>query len=267
MPIYIFIDKNVHSEYQTYKENQDYFEYITKEKNTSPIFKFAHVDDINIFRFIDLVRNKPIKTFDKVDEIEHYLKHQFAGLFYSYLENLKKESEKTKILDTVSELNNVALRMNEMLTSVGKKILGNENEEYEEVIFNQLKIIIKSFTEHFYQYISFENEYSNDVLNDININEIVDVFVKVCLYDYNLNDEKKKYSAYRDIERNLLDTINKELTQIDPRVTFKKIDIFHITIRFKQNVEPFINNVKNGNDVLKEEVSKTFLNLLAEFPF
>ena len=97
-------------------------------------FKFAHVDSLNVFKFIDVIRAKPIKTFDKVEEIENYLQNQLAGLFYLYLDGLQKQQEVNKVLDTVTELNNVSLRMNEMLNSVGKKILGNENHEYEIVL-------------------------------------------------------------------------------------------------------------------------------------
>ena len=32
-------------------------------------FKFAHVDHVNVFKFIDMVRSKPIKTFEKVNGV------------------------------------------------------------------------------------------------------------------------------------------------------------------------------------------------------
>ena len=111
-------------------------------------FKFAHVDSLNVFKFIDVIRAKPIKTFDKVEEIENYLQNQLAGLFYLYLDGLQKQQEVNKVLDTVTELNNVSLRMNEMLNSVGKKILGNENHEYEIVINKQFEMIIDFFSEY-----------------------------------------------------------------------------------------------------------------------
>ena len=120
------------------------------------MFKFAHVDHINVFKFIDLIRTKPIKTFEKVEEIENYIKSQLSGMFYLYLESLKKKSDDNKILDTIAELNNVTLRMNEMLSSVGKEILAKDQKEYEKVIESQLAIMIDFFGEQFSSSIEFE---------------------------------------------------------------------------------------------------------------
>lgn len=97
IPILIFVDKNVYSEYQTYKENQDFFDQLNASlERVSHEFKFAHVDSVNIFKFIDIVKTKAIKTFDKVEEIEVYAKAQIAGMFYLYLESLKKEADNKK---------------------------------------------------------------------------------------------------------------------------------------------------------------------------
>ncbi len=145
IPVFVFIDKNVYSEYHTYRENIEFFS--EQKKGEKKGFKFAHVDSINIFRFIELVNNRPIKTFEKIEEIEKYLTNQFAGLFYFYLESLKKRSNDDKILDTVKELNNVSLRMNEMLKSVGEKILKDDEVEYQRVIENQFDILLSFFME------------------------------------------------------------------------------------------------------------------------
>jgi hypothetical protein len=55
----------------------------------------------------------------------------------------------------VSELNNVTLRMNEMLTSVGKEILGKDKKEYEKVIESQLVMLINFFGEQLESSIEF----------------------------------------------------------------------------------------------------------------
>ena len=145
IPTFIFIDKNVNADYETYKENEEFFDNLYKQEGnpfTDKRFKFAHVDHINIFKFIDVIKAKPIKTFEKVDEIEAYLKAQFSGLFYLYFESLKKTSTDNKILDSVSELNNITLRMNEMLTSVGKQVFSANEEQFSLVIDSQLEILL-----------------------------------------------------------------------------------------------------------------------------
>lgn len=170
IPVLIFIDKNVYGEFQTYKENQDYFDesYLIKNKAQKG-FKFAHVDHVNVFRFIDIIRSKPIKTFEKVEEIESYIKSQLSGMFYLYLESLKKKFEDNKTLDTVVELNNISLRMNEMLNSVGKEILSKDKKEYEKVIENQLSILIEFFGEQFSSSIQFENAFDDEILNKLDL--------------------------------------------------------------------------------------------------
>jgi len=76
-------------------------------------------------------------------------------MFYLYMGSLKKKADDNKILDTISELNNVTLRMNEMLTSVGK-----DKAEYEKVIINQLLMLFDYSLKHFTTKVSFENQYS-----------------------------------------------------------------------------------------------------------
>lgn len=158
IPIFIFLERNVYSEYQTYKENQHFFD-INNQQNqigNNSEFKFAHVDNINVFRFIDILTSKPIKTFGNVEEIENYLLNQISGMFYLYLEELRKERDVEKVLDTVEELNNISLRMNEMLNGIGKKILGEDRAEYKEVIAKQFLMIASFFTEQVQESITIE---------------------------------------------------------------------------------------------------------------
>ena len=76
--VYIFIDKNVLSEYETYRLNKD------KED-----IKYKFVDNIKIYQFIEEVKNlnanNNIKGFETATEITRYLKEQFAGLFQRFL--------------------------------------------------------------------------------------------------------------------------------------------------------------------------------------
>ena len=78
IPIFIFVDKGVYNEYQTYKKNKDNY-----------CIKYAHVDSINIFKLIDdIISQKPsnfVKGFDNSNDIANWLKKQWSGLFANYL--------------------------------------------------------------------------------------------------------------------------------------------------------------------------------------
>ena len=77
-PVYILIEKSVFSEYETFQRNSG---------NES--INYAHVDSVNIFKFIEIVlskpKNNPVFQFEKESEIENWLKEQWAGLFKDML--------------------------------------------------------------------------------------------------------------------------------------------------------------------------------------
>lgn len=272
IPILIFVDKNVYSEFQTYKENQEYFDELYSQKSKDQKgFKFAHVDHINIFRFIDNIRTKPIKTFEKVEEIESYIKSQLSGMFYLYLESLKKKSDDNKILDTVAELNNVTLRMNEMLTSVGKEILGKDKKEYEKVIENQLLIMIDFFGEQFSSSIEFEKEFSDDAMNQLDL----DTVAKTIYYDtlkVNLPSigRKANFSEIQkfniETNRKIASEVQDKLTKLHPDLIIKKFNFRQLNLVLHDKVLPFIKNATDENLIL-EKIKNEIKFKLAEFPF
>ena len=63
IPIYILLDKSVYSEYETFKRNRD-----------NQTIKYAHVDSVSVFGFIDYIlsrpRNNPVYHFELSTEIE-----------------------------------------------------------------------------------------------------------------------------------------------------------------------------------------------------
>lgn len=80
--IYVFVEKNVLSEYETYLLN----------KENSINYKF--VDNVKIYQFIEEIKNlkvnNNIKGFETASDITRYLKEQFAGLFQRFLEEQTK---------------------------------------------------------------------------------------------------------------------------------------------------------------------------------
>lgn len=89
--IFIFIDNDVLAEYETYKLNKT-------QKN----IKYKHVDDVNIYTFIEemykLKRNS-IKGFKTAEDITRFLKEQFAGLFKQSILDAKQAKETRTIKD------------------------------------------------------------------------------------------------------------------------------------------------------------------------
>lgn len=72
--VFIFIDKKVATEYETYVLN----------KNLSAV-NYKYVDNPSIYKFIEEVKNlhnnNNIKDFETADDIIRYLREQLAGLF------------------------------------------------------------------------------------------------------------------------------------------------------------------------------------------
>lgn len=97
IPIYILIDKGVYSEYQTYLRN--------KEIKT---ISYAHVDSVNVFLLIEDIlsrpRNNPIQTFEKFEEVQNWLREQWAGLFRELLRRQSQQQQLSGLSTQVGEL-------------------------------------------------------------------------------------------------------------------------------------------------------------------
>lgn len=272
IPILIFIDKNVYGEYLTYKENQDFFdEQSLLKQKVDKKFKFAHVDHVNVFKFIDIIRSKPIKTFEKVEEIESYIKSQFSGMFYLYLESLKKKSDDSKILDTIAELNSVTLRMNEMLTSVGKEILGEDKNEYEKVIKSQFAILIDFFGDQFSSSISFENVLSETILKSIDFHEVAKIFYestlkeKLLLYSSGEASLKERQKFNHDVITKIRLQLQDKLLKICDLIIIKEYNFRKLNFDFQSKVKPFIKK-ESDEELLLDCIAREIENLL-DLPF
>ena len=99
--VYIFIEKNVLAEYETYLLNKDKEDIIYK-----------YIDNIKIYKFIEEIKNlsanNNIKGFETASDINKYLKEQFAGLFQRFLGEqvrLKENSLITNLERTSETLN------------------------------------------------------------------------------------------------------------------------------------------------------------------
>ena len=219
IPIFIFIEKNVYAEFHTYSKNKSFFE---KEND----FSFAHVDDLNVFRFINILKGIAIKTFEKIEDIENYLGNQFAGMLYLYLQQLQDEKQDEKILDSVSELKSISKRMNEMLIAVGKNVI--KEGSFDDVIFNQNKIVIEFFVEQFCDNINFKGDHTIPIEVSKKAFEI--------LKDTVLNPENVKAIISQDWDKTWDDMseldkrFRKELLVLDSRLQIENFYYFSVSL-------------------------------------
>lgn len=81
LPVYVLIESHVAHDYQTFRLNRN---------NTE--ITYAYVDSVNVLHFIDTVyeakKNNPIKEFERFEEIEHWLREQWAAQFRDQLKRL-----------------------------------------------------------------------------------------------------------------------------------------------------------------------------------
>ncbi|WP_152007941.1 DUF4062 domain-containing protein [Hoeflea sp. EC-HK425] len=181
-PIYILIDSSVYSEYQTYQKNRD---------NESIVY--AHVDSINIFKFIEEIlskpKNNPIKSFEKFSDIENWLREQWSGLFRELLHRMSAQKQLSDLNSQVNELQEINSTLKSYLESLMRKIdpdksdsiIKTESERLEEVSIAG-KISRNDLARHIIQYSKRE----------INSEEIISIVRKSNSKEQFLSFLKKK---------------------------------------------------------------------------
>lgn len=263
MPIFIFIDKNVYAEYQTFKTNLSFFDSsdFLKEKN----FKFAHVDDPNVFRFINNIRGQAIKTFEKVEDIEQYLNNQLAGFMYLYLQNIRKNSKEEKVLDSVSELKSVTKQMNEMLGAMGRNLM--EKDKVKEVLFNQNKILIDFFVNEIEDNISFQSVidyFSEEDLEKVYNSFKETVFNNELLHEIELEqDWNISWEKLEELEL----SIKNKLIEINPYLTIKSANFIKLSNSYYKRIYSIIMKDKALEELLKKQFKNKIYLKITRLPF
>ena len=134
IPIYVLIEKGVNSEYQTFLRN--------KEKTD---INYAHVDSVNVFHLIEEIlskpRNNPIQTFEKFEEIETWLREQWAGLFRELMRRQSQQQQLFGLTTQVGELKEINETLKKYLEAVmtganrheTSKLIESEEKRLDEV--------------------------------------------------------------------------------------------------------------------------------------
>lgn len=115
--VFVFIDKNVFTEYETY---------ILNKNNENVIYKY--VDNVNIYKFIEEIKalphNNNIKGFETAEDITSYLKEQFAGLFKQFMLDNKRAKETLIIRD----IENTAKTLRDLVDYLKEDAQGKDEE-------------------------------------------------------------------------------------------------------------------------------------------
>ena len=115
--VFVFIDKNVFTEYETYILN----------KSTDGV-NYKYVDNVNIYKFIEEIKSLPhnnnITGFESAEDITSYLKEQFAGLFKQFMLDSKRAKETLVIKDIES----TAKTLKEMVDYLKEESQGKDEE-------------------------------------------------------------------------------------------------------------------------------------------
>lgn len=122
IPIYILIEQNVYSEYQTYLRNK-----------TTKNIQYAHVDSINIFQVIEEIlskpRNNPVHTFERFPEIEAWLREQWAGFFRELLQRMSNQKQISTLSSQVETLGAINATLQRYLEVVISKVSPDDASE------------------------------------------------------------------------------------------------------------------------------------------
>ena len=115
--VFVFIDKNVFTEYETY---------ILNKNNENVIYKY--VDNVNIYKFIEEIKalphNNNIKGFETAEDITSYLREQFAGLFKQFMLDNKRVKETLIIRD----IENTAKTLRDLVDYLKEDSQGKDEE-------------------------------------------------------------------------------------------------------------------------------------------
>lgn len=124
IPTFILIDSAVDAEYQTFLKN--------KENQT---IKYAHVDSVNVFHFIESIRDKqknnPVKLFGKYSEIESWLREQWAGTFRELIQRMSASAKIKDIDSKVADLAETTETLKRYLEQVIAKLSPKKDEAIE----------------------------------------------------------------------------------------------------------------------------------------
>lgn len=121
IPVFIFVEKSVLAEYQTYRSNRE-----------NETVKYRHVDSVNVFRLLDDIhaqkRNNFVREFEKADDITTWLRDQWAGLFADFLARRTSETTLRDMASQISNLRQVSSTLKTYTESIMRAVDSDDSE-------------------------------------------------------------------------------------------------------------------------------------------
>jgi hypothetical protein len=120
IPVFAMVEQQVNAEYRVYAKNKGNTDVASK-------IKYPAVDSTKIFDFMEEVESKAINNalvpFSDFNELESYLKQQWAGLMFSFLTTKAENERVTNMLETLTTMSNrIEFLSKQILSSVGKDL-------------------------------------------------------------------------------------------------------------------------------------------------
>jgi hypothetical protein len=114
--IYVFVERAVHAEYQTYLANK-----------AVAGFRPSSVTDIRVFHFLEevygLPSGNPVEAFEISEDITRYLREQWAGLF----QRLLQEAARQKEVNIIEGLQTTAATLQQLVTFLTEERTKGDN--------------------------------------------------------------------------------------------------------------------------------------------
>lgn len=192
LPIFIFVEKGVYLEYQTFKKNRDVKGIV-----------YAHVDNVNIFHLLDDIIsqkvNNYVKTFENFEEITSWLKDQWSGMFADFLIRKNSDTNLLTLQNQLSDLNEISKSLKkyneELLKKVfpkeSSKIIQQEDEkiEHRKVLRFERKPLIK----HLINMLKRQSDFRSLSIQDIYKNFSESTDLEDFCHKIGLNDENTSF--------------------------------------------------------------------------
>lgn len=177
---YILIESNVYAEYRTYLRNKE-----------NAKINYAHVDSVNIFSFIEEIlskpRNNPVQHFEKFEQIEQWLRDQWAGLFRELINRKSQQNQIKSLASEISELQEVNKTLRTYLEALLTSVKPNESNKLIEAESKRLDdISIRKDLER-----NAWVEHSRRKYN-ISFDELIDTVIRAKSFDGFINLMKSK---------------------------------------------------------------------------
>ncbi|MCP5197165.1 MAG: DUF4062 domain-containing protein [Gammaproteobacteria bacterium] len=152
IPVYILIEKQVYTEYETFKKN----------KNNKSI-EYAQVDSVNVFFLIEEIlnksRNNPAYQFERHSEIEAWLKEQWAGLFRELINRRTERKQLASLSERISELSSINSSLQRYMEAVVSRVSATPEEANELIQSEQERIDAEKIRREFRK-----NQFVRDML-------------------------------------------------------------------------------------------------------